>query len=657
MALSRDGDVLAIERDGRVRWRAARAVEEVHTYSGIAGSARHGVAVSFGRAAAIWDLATGRLRAAIPSPAHVSALAFDPASARFAIGDIAGAITVWDAVTAAPVATCAAHGDTIRALVFAPDGSAVVSGGSDGEVRVCDASTGAVVHRLLGHGHAVLTVDVSPDGQTIVSGGRDGKPRLWAARTGLLVATLEGHRGAVWIARFSPDGERVLTLGSDDGAARLWNREGMALGSLQGHGRRLSAGFWDRDGRHVVTAGTDGALRRWDADLAIRARPRQVHTAAVVGIALSSDDRWALTAGEDGAAVLWDLRAQSIKRGRAPSPPAEPVGPLPPDSLRSSMRARLGHGSAVQSVAFAPRDGATALTTDRAGAARLWSVPDGALRATLGATGVTAAAYAGDAGPLVTAEGHAIRFWTASGAVLGAVSIGYAADRLIVTPGGRWLIARGATSAIAVIDIAARTAVAQLAIADKHALAIAADGSRVAITDRTEIRLWELGTWRPAGVLIGHRSAVSELTFLGDGRLVSFAEDAALIWGRDHQIRGRIADGEYVFSLAESADGAIIATAANDGAVRIWDAATYRRLLVLPSHRLAGYAVAVTRDGTSVLSAGLDGRLVAWDLDRRPWTPAALAELVRCRVPYRLDGDVVLPRDLDFADPTCAALR
>jgi len=29
---------------------------------------------------------------------------------------------------------------------------------------------------------------------------------------------------------------------------------------------------------------------------------------------------------------------------------------------------------------------------------------------------------------------------------------------------------------------------------------------------------------------------------------------------------------------------------------------------------------------------------------------------VRCRVPLRLEGDVALPRDLDFDDPKCHSL-
>lgn len=90
------------------------------------------------------------------------------------------------------------------------------------------------------------------------------------------------------------------------------------------------------------------------------------------------------------------------------------------------------------------------------------------------------------------------------------------------------------------------------------------------------------------------------------------------------------------------------------GAVRIWDAATYHRLLVLPSHRLPAFNIELTHDGAFALSAGSDGRLVTWQLDRRSRSQAALAAIVRCRVPLRLEDDVALPRDLEFGDPTCA---
>ncbi|MGH7633519.1 MAG: hypothetical protein ACRENC_07295, partial [Gemmatimonadaceae bacterium] len=56
------------------------------------------------------------------------------------------------------------------------------------------------------------------------------------------------------------------------------------------------------------------------------------------------------------------------------------------------------------------------------------------------------------------------------------------------------------------------------------------------------------------------------------------------------------------------------------------------------------------------ISGGDDGRLVTWQLTRTPRSAFELARIVRCRVPLRLEGDVALPRDLDFDDPGCRAL-
>jgi len=70
-----------------------------------------------------------------------------------------------------------------------------------------------------------------------------------------------------------------------------------------------------------------------------------------------------------------------------------------------------------------------------------------------------------------------------------------------------------------------------------------------------------------------------------DITVVKGSGDEIVQWGRDGQLRARLADGERVFDVSASPDGTFIATTSNDGAVRIWDAAKYRRLLVLPGHR------------------------------------------------------------------------
>jgi WD40 repeat protein len=248
-----------------------------------------------------------------------------------------------------------------------------------------------------------------------------------------------------------------------------------------------------------------------------------------------------------------------------------------------------------------------------------------------------------------------VRFWTANGRELGAVPSGQGVDRLVVDPTGRWLFVSGATSSVLVVDAVKRAPLVHLEVADQHVVGLKTDGSRVAVTDGAVIRLWRLGTWAPVATLVGHKSPVQDMWFLSDGRLVSAAADATLVWGSDGSLLARLADTSYVFALATTPDGTLFATTGSDGAIRVWDAIAYRLLLQRPGHSLQAFALQLSHDGTSTISGGNDGRLVTWQLTRRPRSTSELAAIVRCRVPLRLEGDVALPRDLDFEDPTCRA--
>jgi WD40 repeat protein len=126
-----------------------------------------------------------------------------------------------------------------------------------------------------------------------------------------------------------------------------------------------------------------------------------------------------------------------------------------------------------------------------------------------------------------------------------------------------------------VIDVPARVQAARLAIDGPQVRGLAADGAHVAITADRSIGLWQVGTWAPAEVLRGHKSAVLAVWFSAAGRLVSASLDATtLVWEPGSQRPTQLPDPNRVFAVATSPDGSFMATLGTDGEIRIWDAAS-----------------------------------------------------------------------------------
>lgn len=104
-----------------------------------------------------------------------------------------------------------------RGAAMSADGRVVAyDDAATGQVVVIDVTSGSTVARLTAEG----LLDVNADGSLALV-GRDPVEVMDVA-TGSRVATLDGHRGRVFDARFGPAGRTVYSVG-DDGTLREWD--------------------------------------------------------------------------------------------------------------------------------------------------------------------------------------------------------------------------------------------------------------------------------------------------------------------------------------------------------------------------------------------------------------------------------------------------
>lgn len=148
--------------------------------------------------------------------------------------------------------------------------------------------------------------------------------------------------------------------------------------------------------------------------------------------------------------------------------------------------------------------------------------------------------------------------------------------------------------------------------------AIAPDGGRALTASfDNSVGYWTLGSENVAW-LEGHNAAVKSVMFLTEGRAASAGDDfSVIVWdlatGQHHaRLEGHKGN---VSGLAQSPDGAMLATASWDGTVRLWDLAQGGEVQVLNGHAGAVNDVAFSGDGASLYSASADGTIRRWDVE------------------------------------------
>jgi len=533
---------------------AERMSHAMVTLLAVTPDGQRAVTADEGSVLQVWDLETGELlRELHDHGSSVEALALTPDGVTAVTGNVEGAIRLWCIESGQCLRVWEGHADTVVSMSVACDGSRMMTGCRDGTIGVWDLTTGEKLRELNTRRTGNRAVAAMPDG-TRVAACTDNVFEIWDWETASQICRVElefpwstltissdGTRGlgttlgghvAVWdletgegqlivewsadvvsAAAMSPDGRRVLT-GWDSGTIVLWEEGREAAAAPVGYPPSgVRALCVTPDGQHAVS-GTAGALRVWS--LGSGQETCAMESSGLWGagaIAATPDGRRIVTGSWDGVAKAWDVWSGECLHVLGEEPdPVFAVGVTPDGRTAliggselvlcdlgtgACLRRLAGHVDSVLALAVSP-DGNRAVTGGEDRTIRVWDLSSGECRMVL--------------------EGHA-------GPVMAVA----------VTPDGRQVVSGGIDATLRVWDLGTGECRAALeATSACRVMVVTPDGRYVVSADETRVTAtaWDLRSFEPLCVFVGHTGGIKTMATVPDGKhVVSGGKDGTVrVW-------------------------------------------------------------------------------------------------------------------------------
>lgn len=531
-----------------------------------------------------------------PFDSSVESAAFDSERGRIVIGLGDGAVLLVPlAGRAAPTRLTGGGGwaqvDVSRTC------SKIVAGFFDGAVQIWDGGTG---RREAGWkaGENLLIPAFDPVADRLVTVSSDGRIRFWHPDGRPQRADIPAHSRRVYSVAWSRDGTRLAT-GSMDRTVFVWNSAKEAtLGVSREHrGTVTSLAFVDR-GKSILSAGADGRLLIWDAERGDVEAELRGHTSDVSAVT-SSPDEWTLASGDwSGEIRLWDRSSDDVT-----TLPAGPNRFLVPRVLDVQF------DTSGERLLGVTNDGDCLQWDVRSRELRERKLP-GTLHAAYGsATTLLVAASTGELALLDAASEDTVRIVNAhrSSEVVMAVQ-----------PNANQVASAGLDSLVRIWSLPDLKPTARMEAGFRiRALAFSPDLAHlVGVGDGGQIRVWSARSWSLEQSLAFGASNLLWVAFHPRAEaLITGAEDGSILrWNRNSRSPSKVLSAASLpYCVALSPDGRRLAIGTGDQIVRICDFESGRELLALHGHTGRVAALVWSPDGHLLASAAYDGTVRLWD--------------------------------------------
>jgi WD40 repeat protein len=555
-----------------------------------------------------WSRRVSRPVAVVRHPAGIPlTLEFHPGN-RYLLSTPApsgGIAVVWDLQEEQPLALPGGAG--ITAAAWSPDGESLALGTRDGVTLYAFPSL---------TGPRRIATDGGP---TLLRFSRDGNRlavatgpivRVWDRRRGAFVTGRLAHPASVLSLEFTPDGGRLISadeggqfrvfaLGEGGSGPELTGRHQQYGGGWTLHAPRL-----DPTGTSLISVTAPSELTWWDL-----ASGERVGSLSSLGGPICH-----VEPSRDGS-----LLAVSV----------EHLGVVIVDPAKREVVSRLhrGQGGLLFS-AFGP-DGRTIVAAGAHPEAQQWALPEGTWLGApaVEATGFRAAAFSND-GRLVATAGYEnqIRVWALPATVPGefAVPTDGAVGRGTFSADSRLLLARlrGKTARVYRVADGSPSGPPLRPEGELIEAALAPDSRSVVTTSAGPdggglVDFWDWGTGRRRWPTVASPGPPIALAVSASGRVAVLGRDGLLLLldattGR--AIRewrcGATAQPIEDVGVCLGADGRTVVVAINHH-LQVWDGDAGRMHFDPPHHPDLVFA-ALSADGRSIASAGVDSTLQVW---------------------------------------------